>query len=231
MLSDLKLWALALLLGVGMTSCLKSDDSLRVYVQCSYILQNSGGTFTPQVRLIGEELQGATLNMEGRNFKFTEVTNMVWELTNSFYSPLAELDSVSAGYYGVTATNMEGKTTSASLLFDKSKKKIGEIELAKFEYLSADKKIEVELQDSVENASLYYLMIKEQTGSTVTPYAMWIPYNQLKLEGDKKLSATVSLSGLTSGKFRFAVGAAYGSTFRISRDTKDVDFGGTTTGQ
>ena len=51
----LKLLALSVLLVLGMSSCLKTDDSLNLYLQYPYILQNSYGEYVPQMRITGSE--------------------------------------------------------------------------------------------------------------------------------------------------------------------------------
>lgn len=225
-LANLKLGAVIALLLVGMSSCLKNDDSLSIYVQYPYILQNSNGTFTPQIRLYGNDLQSASINVAGKSFNFASLNGFVWELTDSYYAPLPELDSVPSGYYTLTATGLDGKTGNLTVGYAEAKKKIADVSLAKLEYVANEKVINVELADSVQNASVYYLMVKVPSGSnTTTTFAMWTPYSSFSLSGDKKLSATVPVSNLEEGKYRFAVGAGYGSTFRISDHYITVETG------
>lgn len=225
-LCNLKWWAVVALLVLGMSACLKNDDSVNVYVQYPYILQNNDGTFTPQIRLYGNDLQSASIHVAGKNFAFTSLNGYVWELTDSFYAPLGGLDSIPTGYYALTATSMDGKTGNLTVGFAEASKKIGEVDLTRLEYSADDKAIHVELADSVVNASVYYLMIKVPSGSsTTTTFSMWIPYTSLTLSGDRKLSANVSVSNLEAGKYRFAVGANYGSTFRISNQYVSVETG------
>lgn len=220
-LADLKWLGVMALLVLGMNSCLKKNDSLNIYVQYPYILQNNNGTFTPQMRLLGNDLQSAYVNVAGRNFNFTSVAGVVWELTGNLYAPLGELDSVPAGYYTVMATGLDGKTASVSVAFPEAKEKIEPVELNVFEYLPAEKQIQIELADSVQNAKAYHLMVKVPTGSMTSSssYTMWIPYADLTLTGDKKLAATVSVPNLGNERYRFAVGASYGATLRISSET------------
>ncbi len=74
---NLKFLAVIVLLLAGMSSCLKKDDSLSIYVQYPYILQNSNGTFSPQIRLLGNDLQSASINVAGRNFTFKHINGVV----------------------------------------------------------------------------------------------------------------------------------------------------------
>ncbi|MDE6452045.1 MAG: hypothetical protein K2L23_07145 [Odoribacter sp.] len=226
-LADLKWLGVIALLVLGMSSCLKKDDSLNIYVQYPYLLQNDNGTFTPQIRLLGNDLQAASINVAGKNFNFAPVAGVVWELTGSIYAPLGELDSVPAGYYTVVATGLNGKTANLSILFPEAKKEIAPVELNVLEYLPEEKKIRIELTDSVQNAKAYHLMIKVPTGSmtSMNTYTMWVPYADLTLTGDQKLSATVSVPNLGNERYRFAVGASYGATIRIS--TKNIYVSGT----
>ncbi len=228
---NLKFLAVIVLLLAVMSSCLKKDDSLSIYVQYPYILQNSNGTFSPQIRLLGNDLQSASINVAGRNFTFKHINGVVWELTDSYYAPLGELDSIPAGYYALTATALNGKTASVTVGLSEAKKKIGDVKLAKLEYAADEKVIHVELTDSVQNANAYYLMIKLPSGSATTnTFAMWTPYSSLSLTGDRKLSASVPVPDLENGKYRFAVGAGYGSVCRISE--QDIIIGeGTSTSE
>ena len=134
---NLKFLAVIVLLLAGMSSCLKKDDSLSIYVQYPYILQNSNGTFSPQIRLLGNDLQSASINVAGRNFTFKHINGVVWELTDSYYAPLGELDSIPAGYYALTATALNGKTASVTVGLSEAKKKIGDVKLAKLEYAAS----------------------------------------------------------------------------------------------
>lgn len=225
---SLKMCALAVLLVMGMTSCLKTDDSLNVGVKYPYVLQNSDGTFTPQVRLLGNGLASASVNVAGKNFAFTKVNDLTWELTNSSYLPAERLDSIPANYYPLTVIGLNGKTETLGLGFQTTKR-MSSVELTTLEYLPSEKKINVELADSVQNATAYFLMIKEPTGVTYPEFFMWTPYGngyKLELTGDKKLSATVSVPYLGTETYRFAVGASYNSNYasvvRISEKTITV---------
>lgn len=214
---NLKLWAVIVLLLLGMSACLNDDDdSLSIYVQYPYVLQNDNGTFTPQMQLYGYNLKSAFLNVAGERFTFSALNDYTWELPNGLFT--TQLDSIPYGYYTLTATSTDGKAENLTVGFSESKKKIGEINLSKFEYNATNNKIELELADSVQNASAYLLMIKIPVVSTSgsSNYTMWLPYSNLTLSGDRKLAAEVSLSGLGEGTFPFAVGAGYGSTIRIS---------------
>ena len=218
-LMNLKLWVVVALLWGGMSSCLDSEDNLRVYVQWPYALQNANGTFTPQVRIIGNDLESAYLNLDGKRFDLTALSDYIWEINHDIYT--GQLDSIPAGYYSLTAVNSAGKSEVVTILFPQSKKKMGEVNLAEFEYDEEKKEIRFELADSVQNASAYYLMVKEPiaaTGLSTATHAMWIPCSaSLNLTGDRKLSATISLENESlNGEYYFAVGAAYESTIRLS---------------
>ena len=221
---SLKMCALVVLLVVGMSSCLKMNDSFNMYVQYSYALQNDNGKFTPQVRLVGNDLESVSVNITGKNFAFRKLNDFTWELTDNFFFPLEELDSIPAGYYVLTANGLNGKSESLGLGFLEVKKKMSSVDLTTLEY--SEKNLKVELADSVQNATVYYLMIKIPTATNSSTYAMWMPYSKLDLTGDsgeKKLSATVSISNLGTEKYRFAVGASYGSAIRISEKTIAVE--------
>ena len=218
-LVNLKLWVAIVLLVGGMSSCMDSEDSLNIYVQFPYTLQNDNGTFTPQVRLYGYDLQSAYLDMAGKRFNFSARNEIAWEIKSDLYAE--QLDSIPYGYYTITAMNTTGKTGTLSIGFPESNKKIGEINLSTFEYDADNKKIQIELADSVQNASLYYLMVKQpilSNGGTTSNYSMWIPYStkNLTLTGDRKLSAEVELTEIVEGKYYFALGAAYNATIKIS---------------
>ncbi len=224
---SLKMCALVALFVVGMSSCLKPDDSLNVGVY-AYVLQNSDGTFTPQVRLSGNNLASASVNVAGMNFAFTKVDDWTWELSNGSYFPLGRLDTIPANIYMLTVSGLNGKTETFGLGFQTTKR-MSSVELTTLEYVPSEKKINVELADSVQNATAYFLMITAPTGKDFPKFLMWTPYGdgyKLELTGDKKLSATVSVPYLGTGTYRFAVGASYNSNyapvFRISEKTITV---------
>lgn len=124
----LKLLALSVLLVLGMSSCLKTDDSLNLYLQYPYILQNSYGEYVPQMRITGSEpLHSASLNLGESTFKFTKLNDYVWEIpADNIFS---QLDTIAAGNYLLTATGTSGKTNSLTLGIFASGKKIGDIGL------------------------------------------------------------------------------------------------------
>lgn len=225
---SLKMCALAALFVVGMSSCLKPDDSLNVGVPYCYALQNSDGTFTPQVRLSGNNLASASVNVAGKNFAFVKVNDLIWELSNSSYFPTEGLDSIPANYYPLTVTGLNGKSESYGIGLQ-TNKRMSPVNLTTLEYVADEdenkKVIKVELADSVLNANAYFLMITAPTGKDFPKFFMWTPMGdkQLELTGDKKLSATVSVPYLGTGTYRFAVGANYGLVFRISEKTITVE--------
>lgn len=224
---SLKMCALAALFVVGMSSCLKTSDSLTVNVPCWYALQNSDGTFTPQVRLSGNNLASASVNVAGKNFAFTKVNDLTWELTSSSYFPAEGLDSIPADYYTLTVTGLNGKSESYGIGFQ-AQKQMAPVNLTTLEYVPSEKNIKVELADSVQHATAYFLMITAPTGKDFPKFFMWTAIsNKLELTGDKKLSATVSVPNLGSETYRFAVGASYDSNYcpvvRISEKTITVE--------
>lgn len=221
-LGRLKLGVIAAFIVLGMSSCLKHDDSLSIYLQYPYILQDNNGGFVPQMRVqAAEPLASASVVVAGKTFSFSKINDYVLELTDGMYNPLSQLDSVPAGYCTLSATGVNGKTADLTFGLNASVRKIGYID-ATITYNEAKSEIDVVLADSVENASAYYLMIKVPTGSSNNPYAMWVPYTDpLTLTGDNNLSVTVSGINNTkfnSGTYRFALGAGYGSTLRVSHD-------------
>lgn len=213
-LGKLKLLVLSACIAFGMSSCLKSDNSLNIYVQAPYILQDNYG-YTPQMRIQGSDpMQDVTLIVGSKTFKFTKLNDYFWELQDGIYSSLPQLDTIAAGGYSITAVGVDGKTASAQVGFTATDKKIGTINLAEFEYEASNSQVKIELADSVQNADGYYLMVKTPLNST---YTMWLPYSRLNLTGEKNLSAVVNSIQLEKDlAYRFAVGATYGTTFRIS---------------
>ncbi len=228
-LVNLRLWTIIAILFVGMSACSKDEDSVNVYVQNPYIIQNSDGTFTPQVRLFSYDLASATLNVAGQryNFKTLENSYFIWELEDPMFLP--KLDSIPEGYYALTATNKGGKSEIFSVGFPEAKKKMGDIELLQFEYAVDSNKIYVELADSVQNATDYYLMIKEPIPNT-SSYAMWVPSVKLNLNKESNWRSEVSLEGASAGTYYFAVGANYGSVIKFSTATITVTIQETSTG-
>ena len=89
-LVNLKLWVAIVLLVGGMSSCMDSEDSLNIYVQFPYTLQNDNGTFTPQVRLYGYDLQSAYLDMAGKRFNFSARNEIAWEIKSDLYAEQLE---------------------------------------------------------------------------------------------------------------------------------------------
>ena len=216
----LKLLALSVLLVLGMSSCLKTDDSLNLYLQYPYILQNSYGEYVPQMRITGSEpLHSASLNLGESTFKFTKLNDYVWEIpADNIFS---QLDTSAAGNYLLTATGTSGKTNSLTLGIFASGKKIGDIDLKQMNYLPAGNEVSIELTDSVKNADSYCLMMKtyiENVG-----YTMWVPYNTFSLSGKTATMSNVVLE--KDIKYRFALGARNGSVIRIDDEYLTVTGG------
>jgi len=218
----LKLCVVAVVLVLGVSSCMKHDDVVSMYYQTNsvYILQTETNKFIPQVRLFGERLVSASVNVEGETFDFSDVNGYgVWELTNSSFIPLPELDSVTQGYYTLTAKRDDGKNGNLDIAFYGAVKKIGDIS-SSLENLSTEntKEINITFTNLVENAKEYYLMIKEPI--TSSSYAMWIPYKSLDKIKDEVLSEKIDYSNLLVGTYQLAVAAGYGSVRRIDENSK-----------
>lgn len=231
-LGKMKLLIVSVCVVLGMSSCLKKDDSLSVYLQYPYLLQTNDETFVPQMRVLGstdEALQSANLNLAGQTFKFSKINDYILELpSDNIYSSLPELDSVPQSTFAVTITGVSGKVAELTSGFYATTKKVGVVD-ASLEFDREKGEIKVEIADSVENAANYYLMLKVPTGSSLNPYAMWIPFESLKLSSGEKLTATVSdINGsrfATGTTYKFAVGAGYGSVIRLGRNDLTVDMG------
>ena len=225
-LGKMKLLIVSACVVLGMSSCLKNEDSLSVYLQTPYLLQTDNETFIPQMRIVGstnEALQSASLGLAGETFKFSKINDYILELpTNNIYTSFTELDSVPQSTYVVTITGVSGKTAELSSGFYATTHKVGTMEGATLEFNREKGEIQVEVADSVENATNYYLMLKVPTGSSLNAYAMWVPYEGLKLTAGEKLTATVSDVNKTrfaaGTTYRFAIGAGYGSVIRIGRN-------------
>ena len=220
----LKLCIVAVVLVLGASSCLKENDSVNMSYQSNsvYILQTETGKFIPQMRLFGEMLASASLNVEGKSFNFTSLNGYAWELTNSHYSPLPELDSVTQGFYTLTAKREDGKIGNLHVGFNAVNKKIGNIS-SSLEHLSDKRELSVKLDSLVKNAKEYYLMIKVPVSKeTSSAYAMWLPYKSLDKIEKEVLTETISCSNWEAGTYKIAVAAGYGSLLRIAENSIEI---------
>lgn len=213
-LGKLKLCTISALIVLGMSSCLKHDESLNVAVQSPYILQNDYG-YIPQIRLqCGQPLQSASINVAGKKFDLKALNSYVWEVDG--YGLYNALDSVPTGYSTVNAIGTDGKTADLTIGFYATTKKIGAFDVTSLKYDDSKGEVSVTLADTVKNANAYYWMIKVPVDDMASKFAMWVPYNDLQL--DKNLSATesgINKNKLAAGTYRFTIGAGYGTTLRI----------------
>ena len=218
-LVNLKWWMFVAVLLMGMNSCIDNDDGgSKFYLQYPYMLQNDNGTYTPQMRLLGYDIESAFLTIGTERFAFKNLSEFIWELPNQgIYS--SSLDSVPFGYYYVVVNDKNGNTERTTVTFYASVKKIGSININKLEYNSETNKLHVSLKTPVQNANYYYLMMKMpvvNTAGIAVDETMWVPYSRLDLNETNDLTVTVPLSDLSEGTFHFAVAASYETTFRIS---------------
>lgn len=215
-LGKLKLWSVAACIVLGMSSCLKHDNSINVVLQYPYLLQTSEGTYIPQMRIqAGDPLSAAKVTVAGKAYSFTKINDYVFEIASSGY--LTELDTVPAGICELTAVGVNEKTADLTFALSATTKKLGTV-VAALTYKESESKIEIELADTVTNATSYYLVLQQPTGSALYPYSMWVPYADLTLGGENNLSATVTGINKTTfqaGTYRFAVGASRGSALRV----------------
>lgn len=214
-LGKLKLATICAFVVVGMSSCLKTENSLNINMLPLYLLQTDDG-YLPQARLFGSDaLKSATLSLEGKTYNFsTRLDNYTMELASDSYMGINALDSISTGIGTVTAVSVEEKTATATFRLSTSNKKVGDIKLAQLKYNDTKGEVEIELADTVQNATNYYLAYKQPIQSS--GYTMWM-VKEITLTGENKLSAKLSEFKLQEGvTFRFAVGASYGTTLRVS---------------
>lgn len=217
----LKLCIVAVVLVLGASSCLKHEDVVSMSYQSNsvYVIQTESGKFMPQVRLLGEMLVSASLKVEGKTFKLTNLNGYVWELKNTPYAPLPELDSITQGYYTLTAKRDDAKIGNLQVGFNKVDKKIGDFS-SSFQHLSDKKELSVTLTNLAENAKEYYLMYKVPVSKEASSsYTMWIPYRELDRIEKEVLSQTVSCSDLGAGTYKIGVAASYGSLLKIDENS------------
>lgn len=213
----LKLCVVAVMLVLGVSSCLKEDDSLNIAFDTRYLLQTEEGVFVPQMRLRSAELKSASLSVDGKTFNFKSLTDpsFYWEIPSS----LTGLDLVSSASNTLTLTGIDGKIETHKFAFDEATEKIGEIAVDSLAYDPEENHIYIELDAKVEN-TLYYLMIKSPIGEkTSQDYAMWMPYS-FSFEEDA-LSITIPCEKLLAKDvtYRVAIGAGYGSAIKVGEET------------
>lgn len=204
----LKLCVVAVVLVLGVSSCIKEDDSIPFRFYTPYAIQTDSGQFIPQMRLQSIELKSASLNVDGENFNFKSLTSpsYTWELPSS----LSGLDSISSKSI-VTLIGIDGKVETHQVGFYPTTKEIGDIDVDSLVYNPTTEKISIKLNSKVVNADMCYLMIKSTiTEDSYDGYAMWMPSFAFSFEEDE-LSKTISYAGLNEGTYQFAIGAGYGS--------------------
>lgn len=215
MLRKLKLGVLGALMLGGMSSCLDNEDFLGVGVFSPYILQTESGKFVPQMRVsASDRLKSVSIEVEGQKFLLEEISENIFEVNPLSVSPL---DSVKNGYSTVTAIGMDGKVENVAIGFSLTAGRIGEILFKEggIKWDEAKSEITFELADSVANAKEYYLVFK----SLDNPESMWFPYGR-KLElKDGEGVCPIDINGFSNGSYLFSVGAAQGTTLRISQSS------------
>lgn len=222
-LGKLKFIAVAAILVLGMSSCLKNDNKFAIYASPAYVLQE-GSRYQLQIQVQGsEQIKSASASLNGKNYTFSGVEgsqNFLMQI--NAYS--ASTDTISEGLCTVTAYNVEGKSAVSQLQFYSTDKKIGNVTLTKFSYTGADGKITAEW-NKVENAEAYYLLYRITGSSTVFGDNMWLPYAQLVVTDKENPSATTSIPFTKDGNYEIAIGATYKTALRVSDRTLHVTGG------
>ena len=216
----LKLCVVAVVLVLGVSSCLKEDDSLQSSVITAYILQSENEKFIPQMRLVSYDglLESASLSIEGKKISFDKLADMnVWELPSSSYfgGGILEFDSIaSAGLVNLVGINGQIETRQVGNFL--ATKKMGDIS-SSLKYSSSKNELNVTLNALVKDAESYYLMYNTPSSGSST--MMWMPLLELKKIKGTVLSEDVSFEGLL-GKYEFALAAVYGGVIKIDKLNK-----------
>ena len=130
-LLNFKWWMFVAVLLVGMSSCMDDDNGgSKFYLQYPYMLQNDNGTYTPQIRLLGYDIESAYLTMGEKRFTFKSLQDFMWEIQNQGTYGVS-LDTVPFGYYSVVVNDKNGNTDKTTVTFYASVKKIGNININK----------------------------------------------------------------------------------------------------
>lgn len=220
-LGKLKFIAVAAILVLGMSSCLKNDKKFVIQAVPAYILQEDNSRYL-RIQLAGsEQMESASASLNGKKYTFSSV-----EGSQKFLMQIDPYNSLvdsanDESLCTVTAYNAEGKSAVTQLQFSGMDKKIGNVTLTKFSYTGVDGKITAEW-NKVENAEAYYLLYRIKGTSTMFGDNMWLPYAQLIVTDKENPSATTSIPFAKDVKYEIAIGAIYKTVLRVSDRTLHV---------
>ncbi len=222
----LKTMAVVLLLGAGMTSCLKtSEPNFEVAPVVAYILQEGTGEnarFTPHIYLFGNKPIAHTMmsprcKFEEKNYYFEEVSGSAGyylEMTSSMNSPV---DTVKAWTFKIEAESKVVSETEESeyAVFSNtftSAKSLGAFTADELEY--KDDKVTA-TWDKVENAECYILMYRRSASN------MWLEYPNGRFypsEKEGRLTGTLSVQLLKDERFQIAIAAVNKSLLMVTSE-------------
>lgn len=222
-LGKLKFMAVAAILVLGMSSCLKNDNKFTIYASHAYVLQK-GDRYQLQIQVQGSEpIKSASASLNNKEYTFSAVAgteNFVMQINTLSVAP----DTIQDGLCTVTAINAEGEAAVSQLHFYDTDKKIGNIVLTEFSYTGADGKITAKW-NKVENAETYFLLYRISDAFPMFGDSMWLPYAQLAVTDAENPSATASIPFEKGKKYEIAIGATYKTTLRVSDQILSVSGG------
>lgn len=215
-LSKLKLMVIATIITLGMSSCLKTENSFVIYPALAYVLQDANDEYQLQIQIYGNEpIASANATFDSKTYSFSAVSgsqNYYMRLNSSYALPL---DSIAGGICQITASNAEGETAVSQIEFRSTEKVIGEVTLTELSY-DGDANSVTATWEKVENAEQYYLLFRERSSSYLEEN-MWIPYSEVRYsDKDGNLTTTLSIPLTKDVNYEIAIGATNGTTLRVS---------------
>lgn len=212
-LGKLKLLTVSALLVLGMSSCLKtSDPDFQFGISPAYVLQTGTGDaakFRPVMRLYAyEAFASATIKytpandkIDVQSYDFIKGANTAERWLGGLWSTPVS-DSIPNGTFAITASNLEGKLASASVLVSLDKK-LGEIK-SEISYTAA--KGVAAKWEKVDNASTYALLYKTKDMED------WALLNWAEGATSTSTSGTYNGNVEKGTEMKIAVGAYYGGS-------------------
>lgn len=222
----LKTMAVVLLLGAGMTSCLKtSEPDFGIAPATVYVLQEGTGDnarFTPHVYLFGNKpiahsLISPKCEFEGKTYYFEEISGSqgyYMEMTSSMNAGKS-VDTVKTWAFKIEANSkVDSETEKAEYAVAaftlKPAKSLGEFTADELEY--KDNKVTA-TWDKVENAESYILVYRRSVSN------MWHPYPESRFypnEKDGRLTGSISVQLLKGEKFQIAIAAVNKGLLKVT---------------